>query len=78
MKPNQGLQFNPEVTKDLYQICYEGTGKDKQFVKISKFTLADFNENKTSMSWYYNPVKNKKVYVVTHMLAQVEKLLVKT
>ncbi|WP_026883197.1 methyl-accepting chemotaxis protein [Clostridium akagii] len=54
------LIFNPEVTKDLYQICYEGTSKDKQFVKTSKFTLADFNENKTSMSWYYNPVKNKK------------------
>ncbi|MBW9154071.1 methyl-accepting chemotaxis protein [Clostridium estertheticum] len=53
------LILNPDITKDLYQICYEGTIKDKQFKKNSKFILSDFNEAKTNMGWYYNPIKTK-------------------
>ncbi|MBU3180193.1 methyl-accepting chemotaxis protein [Clostridium psychrophilum] len=54
------LILNPDITKDLYQICYEGTITNKQFQKNSKFVLSEFNETKPSMDWYYNPIKNKK------------------
>ncbi|MBU3161268.1 methyl-accepting chemotaxis protein [Clostridium frigoris] len=54
------LILNPGITKGLYQICYEGTVTNKQFKKNSKFILSDFNENKPSMNWYYNPVNSKK------------------
>lgn len=54
------LILNPEITKNLYQICYEGTNTNRQFRKVSKFTLSDFVENKSSMSWYYNPINAKK------------------
>lgn len=54
------LILNPEITKDLYQICYEGAISDRQLNKVNKFTIEDFNESKSSMSWYYNPIKLHK------------------
>ncbi|SMC27405.1 methyl-accepting chemotaxis sensory transducer with Cache sensor [Clostridium acidisoli DSM 12555] len=53
------LILNPEITKDLYQICYEGTSTNRQFQKENKFTINDFDESKSSMSWYYNPIKSR-------------------
>ncbi|KHD36741.1 chemotaxis protein [Clostridium acetobutylicum] len=50
--------FNPEVTKNLYQICYEKEGN--QVKEISKFSISDFDPSKKSMAWYYNPVNSKK------------------
>lgn len=54
------LILNPEITKNLYQICYEGTGGNTGLEKSDKFKISDFNENNNSMSWYYNSIKLRK------------------
>ncbi|GAA0742974.1 methyl-accepting chemotaxis protein [Clostridium oceanicum] len=54
------LIFNPQITKNLYQVCYEGTSKNRDFKKLNKFKIDDFKETNEYMSWYYNPSKSKK------------------
>ncbi|WP_234120227.1 methyl-accepting chemotaxis protein [Clostridium hydrogenum] len=54
------LILNPEITKSLYQICYEGAIGSNDLKERDKFKITDFDESKPSMGWYYNPVKLKK------------------
>lgn len=54
------LIFNPDITKNLYQICYEGSTTNRNFVKKDKFNINQFNASSSSMSWYYDPIKTGK------------------
>lgn len=54
------LILNPDITKNLYQICYEGSTTNRNFIKKSKFNINQFDQSNSSMSWYYNPIKEGK------------------
>lgn len=54
------LVLNPDITKNLYQICYEGSTTNRNFIKKDKFNINQFNKSNSSMSWYYNPIKSGK------------------
>ncbi|MBU3104618.1 methyl-accepting chemotaxis protein [Clostridium gasigenes] len=54
-----GVAFiaNPELTNEAYQVIYERKALGEKLERVTKFTKANFKEDKEDMQWYYNPIK---------------------
>lgn len=68
------LILNPEITQNIFQICYERSIADKEFKGNNKFALSDFKDSAENMFWYYNPIKlHKSVWSDPHLDAAASK-----
>lgn len=52
--------FEPQLTGTTSQVWYADTEGKGNFTLQPSYNLTDFKEDNPDLSWYYNPIKNKK------------------